>query len=286
MKKWIFKILYLGCIAVFLFSAWKLANILMEYRQAEAFYDEAASSFTEQNPISRENLSAQDTDENPERAVSPVSIDFADILKINDDVIGWIYMDDTVVNYPVLQGENNFYYLDKTYWKKYLASGSIYLDTGNSRQMTDAHSIIYGHNMKNHTMFGDLSDFRDEEYLEEHPYIDLFLIDGTWLRYEVFSVYQAHVDDGTFCVPANSEEMLDALLQISEEKNRFGRGESLSESGLRLPQPSASGSMDEEWKGDRILTLSTCTENSSDENRFVVQGVLVLKDGLPYSIDE
>ena len=56
-------------------------------------------------------------------------MDFSELLAINEDIIGWIYMEDTVVSYPLLQGENNFYYLDKTYYRKYLASGSIYLDT-------------------------------------------------------------------------------------------------------------------------------------------------------------
>lgn len=286
MKRWIFKILYLCCIAVFIFSTIQLVNIMKEYRQAEDFYDGAADSFTEQNQDAGTESPEPDTESIQEAAKAPISVDFTDILKINDDVVGWIYMEDTVVNYPLLQGENNFYYLDKTYWKKYLASGSIYLDSGNSRLMTDAHSIIYGHNMKNHTMFGDLSDFRNGEYLEAHPYIDLFLIDGTWLRYEIFSVYKAHVDDGTFRVPLNSESALAELLQISSEKNRFGPEGSQADSGLVLPQPEASGTMEEEWTGSRILTLSTCTENSSDTERFVVQGVLVQKNGLPYSIIE
>ena len=283
MKSGILKLLYLGCIAVFLFSAIQLVDIFRGYRQAENFYDDAVSSFTEQNPPSGAASQGEGTAESPEAAEAPITVDFTDILKINDDVVGWIYMEDTVVNYPLLQGENNYYYLDKTYWKKYLASGSIYLDSGNDRLMTDAHSIIYGHNMKNHTMFGDLSDFREAEYLEEHPYIDLFLVDGTWLRYEIFSVYKAHVDDGTFRVPLNTEEGLASLLDVSADKNRIGPEGSQADSGLSLPQPAADGSMEEEgWTGDRVLTLSTCTENSSDTERFVVQGILVMKDGLPY----
>jgi len=272
MKKWIYRIAWLACMAVFLFSAIQLVDIYREYRAAENFYDEAAGSFTEQNT---EPVEGPD----PERISPPITVDFTDILKINEDVIGWIYMEDTVVSYPVLQGENNFYYLDKTYWKKYLASGSIYLDAGNDRLMGDSHSIIYGHNMKNHTMFGDLSDFRKAEYLESHPYVDLFLVDGTWLRYEIFSVYKADVYDGTFSVPLNSEADMENLLRISAEKNLHKAadgadgGDGADDSGWKLPVPDGAS--------DKVLTLSTCTEDSADQYRFVVQAVLFLEDGLP-----
>jgi len=262
MKKWIYRIGWLACVAVFLFSAIQLVDIAREYREAEDFYADTAGAFTEQNV-------SQETDPAPEaeREEPPITVDFTDILKINEDVLGWIYMEDTVVNYPVLQGENNFYYLDKTYWKKYLASGSIYLDSANDRLMTDSHSIIYGHNMKNHTMFGDLSDFRKAEYLQAHPYVDIFLVDGTWLRYEIFSVYKADVNGGTFSVPLNSAAGMEKLLALSGEKNLHGGSDSKAD----LPKPDPAS--------DSVLTLSTCTEDSADQYRFVVQAVLVMKDG-------
>lgn len=259
MKKWIYRMAWLTCTVVFLFSAIQLVDILQNYREAEAFYDETAGSYTEQNIQS-------EADPDEERLPAPITVDFTEILKINDDVIGWIYMEDTVVNYPVLQGENNYYYLDKTYWKKYLASGSIYLDSGNEADLSDAHSIIYGHNMKNHTMFGDLDDFRDAEYLEEHPYVDLFLVDGTWLRYEIYSLYRADVDDGTFRAPLNKQVNFEPFMELTMEKNMHR-----DEEGLKLPQVKA---------GDQVLTLSTCTEDSSDTERFVVHALLVMKDGL------
>lgn len=267
-KKGIMRILTLLCLAVFLFSAWKLVGIFQEYREAEQLYNDAANEFTTLN-----------SDQDKEHAVpvptmreqAPVEVDFSKLLKINDDIIGWIYMEDTVVNYPLLQGENNLYYLDKTMYKKYLASGSIYLDCDNEPDFSDAHSIIFGHNMKNHTMFGDLSDLRDEDYLKEHPYVDLILTDGTWMRYEICSVYRAHVEDGTFRAPLNKAKNFKPFMELITEKNMH------ADSELDLPV------VQEE---DKVLTLSTCTEDSADLERFVVHAVLVSVDGLSVRYQE
>jgi sortase B len=254
MKKWTARIMMLVCVAVFLFSSYNLLDIFQSYREAENLYEDTADEYmTVAAPDEKEELKA------------PIEVDFTDILKINQDVIGWIYMEDTVVNYPVLQGENNLYYLDKTYYKKYLASGSIYLDSDNERDFSDAHCIIYGHNMKNHTMFGDLSDFRDEEYLKNHPYVDLILVDGTWLRYEIFSLYRAHVDDGTYRLPLNIEKNFKPFMELVNEKNMFADADSLNLPAVKT--------------GDKVLTLSTCTEDSADLERFVVHALLVSVDG-------
>ena len=267
-KKGIMRILTLLCLAVFLFSAWKLVGIFQEYREAEQLYNDAANEFTTLN-----------SDQDKEHAVpvpsmreqAPVEVDFSKLLKINDDIIGWIYMEDTVVNYPLLQGENNLYYLDKTLYKKYLASGSIYLDCDNEPDFSDAHSIIFGHNMKNHTMFGDLSDLRDEDYLKEHPYVDLILTDGTWMRYEICSMYRAHVEDGTFRAPLNKAKNFKPFMELITEKNMY------ADSELDLPVVQ---------EDDKVLTLSTCTEDSADLERFVVHAVLVSVDGLSVRYQE
>ena len=257
MKKGMMRIAMLICLAVFLFSGYKLLNIYQSYSEAETLYEDTANDYmTVVTP----------PEEEEEQILAPIEVDFTDILKINEDVIGWIFMEDTVVNYPVLQGENNLYYLDKTYYKKYLASGSIYLDSENKRDFSDAHSIIYGHNMKNHTMFGDLSDFREESYLADHPYVDLILVDGTWLRYEIFSLYRAHVDDGTFHAPLNKADNFEPFIKLTGEKNLFAE----RAGDLDLPQIQP---------GDKVLTLSTCTEDSADLERFVVHAVLISING-------
>lgn len=266
-KKDILRVLTLVCLAVFLFSLWNLLGIYQEYKEAEELYEQTAQNYME---LAAGPESAEDDEREhgvsvkPKTPQAPIRVDFSNLLQINQDIIGWIYMEDTVVNYPLLQGVNNFYYLDKTYYKKYLASGSIYLDCDNERDFSDAHSIIFGHNMKNHTMFGDLSDFHEESYLKEHPYVDIILTDGTWLRYEIFSMYRAHIDDGTYRAPLNKAENFKPFMELVTEKNMHAASQ------LDLPQVQAN---------DRVLTLSTCTEDSADLERFVVHAVLISQDG-------
>ncbi len=262
-KKGLRRGITLICAAVFLFSLYKLLDINQDYQEAEELYKDTANQYTTVTDAEKDPTIDFDAEEYLSRP--PIQVDFTDLLKINDDIIGWIYMEDTVVNYPILQGENNFYYLDKTYYKKYLASGSIYLDSDNDRDFSDAHSIIYGHNMKNHTMFGDLSDLRDEKVLAEHPYVDIILIDGTWYRYEICSMYRAHVDDGTYLAPLNKASNFKPFMELIASKNMHGDSE-----GLDLP---------EVREDDKVLTLSTCTEDSADLERFVVHAVLIKENG-------
>ncbi len=267
-KKGLYRILTLLCLAVFLFSLWKLLGIHQEYKEAEELYQETAQAYTDVNAgdDGRDEEKEHARPVNPKGPQPPLWVDFTELLKINEDIIGWIYMEDTVVNYPVLQGENNLYYLDKTYYKKYLASGSIYMDYVNEPDFSDAHSIIFGHNMKNHTMFGDLSDLRNADYLKEHPYVDIILTDGTWLRYEIFSMYRAHVEDGTYRAPLNKAKNFEPFMELVTSQNIH------ADADLELPEVQA---------GDKVLTLSTCTEDSADLERFVVHALLISKDGEP-----
>ena len=236
------------CILVFFFSSFQVVSILLEYKKGEDFYQDTAKSYTV-------------LPEKKKEAEFPIEVDFSALRSINEDIIGWIYMEDTVVNYPILQGDNNFYYLDKTYYKEYLASGSIFLDTANAADFSDVHSIIYGHNMKNNTMFGNLDDFRDLDYLQTHPYIDILLPDGSWKRYEICSVYRAGLEDGTYRIAFDGESAFRDFSELLRGKNLFREQE-----GTLLPEIKA---------GDKILTLSTCTEDSSEEERFVIHARLL-----------
>ena len=232
---------------MFLFSLWQIIKITLEYKKGSDFYNSAAETYTREI-------------ERPEKEAPPIEVDLEKLQKVNRDVVGWIYMEDTIVNYPLLRGENNFYYLDKTYEKKYLASGSIYLDAANDRELNDRHSIIYGHNMKNNTMFGNLDDFREEAYLEKHPYIYILFSDGSFKQYEIFSFYRANIEDGTYKVPLNEKKEYEAFLELVQRKNQ------LKDSDLALPKVDAT---------DKVLTLSTCTEDSADTERFVIHAVLI-----------
>lgn len=170
-----------------------------------------------------------------ERLNSIPDVDFEKLISQNDDIIGWIFIEGTDISYPVLCGRDNQQYLFQSYEKKYLTAGSIYIDYRCSRDFSDSRTVVYGHNMHNGSMFGKLDKFTRESYMKEHPYVFILLPDGETLKYEVKKAYKADIEGEVYKLPS------------AEAKN----------------------------PDDRKLYLSTCTEDSSDTHRFVVECELV-----------
>ena len=236
----------LFCLAVFLFASWNVLDIMENYREADETYGEAAEEFTQIPP--EETV--------PQGPVLP-EIDFEKLIEINDDVVGWIYIEGTDVNYPVLQGSDNDQYLFQSFKKKYLTAGSIYIDYRCSRDFSDKHMVVYGHNMKNGTMFGKMDKYKTPEYLEKHPYVYIILPDGSWKKYQVFGAYIADVFGQTFELPANDEAEMYSLRKLIKQENQ-------------IENPPVTPA-----DGQKLMTLSTCTEDSDDYNRFVISCALV-----------
>ena len=124
-------------------------------------------------------------------------INFRALQEVNPDVIGWIYRPDTTINYPVVQGDDNAYYL------KHLADGTEnrngcpFLDVQNRPDFTDDNSIIYGHHMQNGTMSAGISWYEDQSYYDEHPVMYLMTPSATY-RIELFSGYITTMDSSAY----------------------------------------------------------------------------------------
>ena len=210
------------CLAVFLFSLFNVISIIQNYREIDKTYDEAAGQFTEiPSQTSEEELGGIGVPEE----------DFDALLQVNNDVIGWIYIEGTDISYPLLCGRDNQQYLFQSYEKKYLTAGSIFIDYRCSRDFTDSRMVVYGHNMHNGSMFGKLDKFTKESYMKKHPYVYILLPGGETLKYEVKKTYKADIEGEVYKLPSGEAK-------------------------------------DSE---DRKLYLSTCTEDSSDTQRFVVE---------------
>ena len=104
---------------------------------------------------------------------------FKELQKINPDIIGWIRVNDTNINYPLLQAEDEDTYMNTDAEGKYSLSSSIFLHCANQPDFSDFNTMIYGHHMEKHKMFGDVGMFTDKTYFEEHPYGNLFLMART-----------------------------------------------------------------------------------------------------------
>ena len=132
-------------------------------------------------------------EDDPNAWYHDIDVDFAGLKEQNEDIVGWIYFEDEEsISYPLLYSGDD-YYLRRNYLKEEETAGSIYIDGNNSPDLDDAHTLIYGHNMRNLSMFGKLKFYKTEEdYFENHRYFQLITESGAY-RYEIF----AYKDVGT-----------------------------------------------------------------------------------------
>ena len=135
MRKTISRIIVIILLILFIGSVAAILFILKQYRDDEAVYGQAAGQFT------MENEPAAPAD-NGGAEIAPITVDFEALKKVNEDVIGWIYCEDTVIDYPVLRGGDNDYYLHHAYDRKSSISGSIFVDTNNRPGFADSNTVI------------------------------------------------------------------------------------------------------------------------------------------------
>lgn len=184
------------------------------------------------------------------------NIDLDALRRFNSDVVGWISIPRTGLSYPVMQTVDNEYYLTHTWKNNRNKVGAIFMECTNAVDYSDFHTLVYGHNMSDGSMFGSLKQYKTHRYWSYNPFVYTVSDSGT-LTWKIFSVYEVSTEALTYRVDfteggeAAKQEFLD-----------FCVSQSTIETGVT---PTVS---------DRILTLSTCT-GQNHVKRFVVQAVLV-----------
>mgnify|MGYP002626683974 CR=1 FL=1 len=189
-------------------------------------------------------------------------IDFEKLQKeTNPDIYAWIYIPDSVIDYPVLQHpSDNTYYLDYNIDGTKGYPGCIYTENYNSKDFTDPVTVMYGHNMKNGTMFAGLHKFEDKDYFDSTKYVYIYTPQKLFV-YEVFSAFLA--DDAHILLNNDFYDQKNLQRYIDIGKNLKGMNVNNRE-GLEVTYE------------NHILTLSTCS--TSSRNRYLVQGVLLNED--------
>ena len=166
---------------------------------------------------------------------------------ITDDMVAWISIDDTNIDYPIMQGEDNTKYLNMNPYGEYSLSGSIFLDSRNSGDFTDSYSILYGHHMEYGVMFGALDDFMNQSYLKQH-------------------------NTGTLLVGRDNVKSYKLKIFASIKVNVFQESEVFNPETDQLMEiiKKKAAVYDKDIEvSDHILALSTCTEPVS-KNRLLV----------------
>lgn len=173
-----------GVLAVILaFSVYKLADILIGYRNTDDTYrrivDIAMPSATPAVPATAGETAPEATP-TPEIIEAPITVDWAALKAVNEDIVAWLYCEGTVINYPVVLGDDNEFYLKRGVDRERVSGGSLFFDY-RSRLGEDENLVIYGHRMNNDSMFGTLPEFADVEYYNEHPVMYLLTEEQDYL---------------------------------------------------------------------------------------------------------
>lgn len=186
------------------------------------------------------------------------SADFSELKKINEDVVGWIVIEGTQVNYPIVQGKNNSFYLNHSYDKKWSGFGSIFMDYKASSNFSDYNTFIYGHHTKDGSMFGEIYKYMDESFYKEHPFFYLYTPNKNY-KVEVFSSY---VDK------SNSDSYKD---QFSSKENykdyiNYITGKSNYDTEIEI-----------DFNKDKIITLYSCSREGiwAKNGRYFIHGKLI-----------
>lgn len=262
MGKWIRRIIMILLAAVFVCSTTYVVVIYYQYRVNDQRYGEMADRFTQivsaaesGQPV--EEGGDREEQQTAEAVKAPIAVDFAGLREVNEDIIGWLYCEGTAINYPVLQGEDNDQYLRSSYDGTYNAAGSIFAEALNSRDFRDSNTIIYGHHMKNGSMFAVLDEWADQEFYESHPVMWLLTPQQDY-RIDLFSGYTTSAYSETYTVFSGPGKELDDYLAGCLERSDFRA--------------------DVELDGQaRYVVLSTCAY-VFDNARNVLHGMLVPAD--------
>ena len=235
-------------IAVFCYAAFNLYHIYTEYKKGTDEYNQIEEMAVTERDADSAEVAGPNAQLKP-----PIEVDFDKLKSVNEDVVGWIYVDALPdISYPIVKGKDNQTYLHQTYEKNYNFAGTIFVDYENSGDFSDCNTLVYGHNMKNGSMFGHLKKFREDDKLYKQDKYFWILTPERNYRYEIISAYTTGVNSDTYTLFKGPGEEFEKYLETIKGYSEI----QTYDTDLTIK--------------DKIVTLSTCTGNES--TRFVVQG--------------
>ncbi len=251
----LFAVLFVG-------SGITVLNYLRDYRAADQTYGEASSialpdisTPPTQPDKSEPDISVPEEIPTPdETAQSLMDTDLDALRQVNERVLGWIHVPDSAISYPLLQVSDNNEFLRRSWDGTPNSVGCIFMECTNQPDFSDLDTLIYGHYMKNGTMFGSLHYYQDQEYWDTHPYVYI-VTDESIRRYRVFSTYEADIVSDTYRIFPERNQRWQTALDYYVESSVIAATD--------LPTAE-----------DDILTLSTCTGTGTYHSRWVVQAYL------------
>lgn len=261
-KKQVYRIISAVSLLVMILAILSIAYMLFLFQKSNREYQalaEAARAAAEQTVLQPQPGEQQPEGDTPptEEKLIPIPINFAYLLAQNEDIAGWIEVDGTAVDYPILYDNTRLLiYLNRNYLHAYTPYGSVFMLKGNSRDFSDFNTVVYGHNMLDGSMFASLHNFEEQDFFDEHRTILVYTPDRV-LTYQIFAAYRTDNLNLLAKFPCTTreerQEYIDHIFS-HEVKAIFDRSVEVT-------------------PDDRIITLSTCIANPM--YRYLVQGVLI-----------
>lgn len=234
-------------------GVYKGADVHQEYQKGREEYTYAQTHFIQSDQEEKDTAEvAEEKAVLPDGVPEPLEFKWTELKKANEDIIAWIQIPALELAYPVLQGDDNEFYLSHDMYKKELIAGSIFLDAANDPGFQNYNSIVYGHNMRDGSMFAKLKDLQKEETLQKCSYFWIITPEEN-LLYQICAVYNTKTGSETYTIQFGDAEKYGEWMQKMQEQSTL-----------------------DIWDGQtgKIVTLSTCTGDKS--TRQVVQGVKIL----------
>lgn len=264
--------------AVMIYCLSEVLASVRGYREADDLYGVMSEDWGALNTLLGESFAVSKSDKNshgstteeygnptmPEPPSNEESSDSATIIMLkakfealketNPDVIAWITVPETLIDYPIVHTSDNDYYLDHSFTGAKLASGTIFADYRNKDDLSDKNTVIYGHNMASGAMFATLARFKINGFVNRSPYIYVQTENGIYV-YRVFSVYETNKYDPYIRTSFTSAN--DFIEWAKSRQNKSLRKVSYKFDG-----------------DEQVITLSTCTNGFGDDGRLAVHAVL------------
>lgn len=230
---------------------------LRQYASEEVSATDTAEKVSDIKPIELEEAEERkELKENENREDFPeMEVDFKSLKEKNPDTVGWLYVGSCGISYPIVQGEDNDYYMHHTFEGTANSSGAIIMDYRDDKYLKDWNTFIYGHNMKNGSMFGSLKKLlKDETLYDSDPYIYVYL-PGYIYRYQIFSYYKDAPDSKMYWTADNLQEYRQYI--------RDALSLSVRDLGVETSEE------------NNMITLVTCSGSGEGKMRFFVHGEFI-----------
>ena len=234
MKKTIRSIIFVICIAVLLFSSYKIIDYYMEEHKSASLIGDTKAEYAEASDIG-------------------LDINFTALCEKYPEIKAWLFQPDTNINYPVVQSKDNDFYLRRLLDGSHNMNGTLFVDYRNSPDFSDFTTVIYGHNMKNGEMFASFPNYAKQEYFDAHPEMMLYTPDGDF-KIQLFAGFLTDDTDMIYSVFNDGGPSGAEIFNYALEKSAF-------ESGIT------------EYNGEDLIVLSTCSYEKSN-SRFILVGIL------------